>query len=240
MKASRVLPLLAVFAAAPLAPTLAQDHGPPFTATTLHLSAYGETSLPPDQASFDVGVETTAPTAVAAARANADRMSQVVAALKSAGAESRDLQTAQLSLAPQYAYEAGQPPRLTGYQATNQVRVTVRDLAKLARIADFATSAGATNLGQVSLGLANPAAAENSARVAAVKALEDKAAVYAQATGYRVVRLVRLSEGTEAGPAPPRPMYMAMAAQKVATPTPVEAGEVKVRVDIDGVFELAK
>jgi hypothetical protein len=35
-------------------------------------------------------------------------------------------------------------------------------------------------------------------------------------------------------------MYMAMAAQKVATPTPLEAGEVKVRVDIDGVLELAK
>ena len=232
--------MAAALTAAPLAPAMAQldKTQARFSATTLRLSAYGEVSVPPDMATLTLGVETTAATAVEASRANAGRMSQVVAAVKALGVPDRDIQTAQLSLSPQYAYEAGQPARLTGYQASNQVSVVTHDLTKLGRVADFAAGAGATNLGQISLGLANPVAAENSARVAAVKALEDKASLYAQATGYRITRLINLTEGEGFTPISPRPM-MAMA-KAVEAPTPIEAGQVKVRVDITGEFELAK
>jgi uncharacterized protein YggE len=240
VKPSVAIAMAAALAAAPLAPATAQAGDSParFSATTLQLSAYGEVSVPPDMATLTLGVETTAATAVEASRANAGRMSQVVAAVKASGVPDRDIQTAQLSLSPQYAYEAGHPPRLTGYQASNQVNVVTHDLAKLGRVADFATGAGATNLGQISLGLANPVAAENSARVAAVKALEDKASLYAQATGYRITRLINLTEGEGFTPISPRPM-MAMA-KTVEAPTPIEAGQVKVRIDITGEFELAK
>ncbi len=240
MKPSIAIAIAAALTAAPLAPAMAQldKTKARFSATTLQLSAYGEVSVPPDMATLTLGVETTAATAVEASRANAGRMSQVVAAVKASGVPDRDIQTAQLSLSPQYAYEAGQPARLTGYQASNQVNVVTRDLTKLGRVADFATGAGATNMGQISLGLANPVAAENSARVAAVKALEDKANLYAQATGYRITRLINLTEGEGVTPFSPRPM-MAMA-KAVEAPTPIEAGQVKVRVDITGEFELAK
>lgn len=209
-----------------------------FSATTLDLSAVGEVKLAPDMASITMGVDTTAPTAAEALRANAARMSQVVAALKAAGLPARDIQTSQLSLSPQYANEANRPQRLTGYQASNQVDVAVNDLSKLGRVVDAVVAAGADNIGQLSFGLANPGAAENAARVAAVKALEDKAALYAQATGYRVGRLVNLSEGGGYRPGPPMPM-MAMAVRSNES-TPVEAGEVRVRVDITGEFELTR
>jgi len=237
VKLIALIPIAIAFCAAPLA-TQADDSPTRFSATTLQLSAHGEVSVPPDMATLTLGVETTAATAVEAIRANASRMSQVVAAVKGSGVPDRDIQTAQLSLSPQYVYEAGHPPRLTGYQASNQVNVVTHDLTKLGRVADFATGAGATNLGQISLGLANPVAAENSARVAAVKALEDKASLYAQATGYRITRLINLSEGEGFTPISPRPL-MAMA-KAVEAPTPIEAGQVKVRVDITGEFELVK
>lgn len=239
MNRSLSITLLAALPAAAFAQS-AEAPKSPFSATTLRLAAYGEVEAPPDMATLEVGVQTTAPTAVDASRQNADRTARLVAAVKGAGVPDRDLQTAQISLSPQYAYESGQAPRLTGYQASNQVRVTVHDLSKLARVVDFAAGAGATNLGQVEFSLAAPTAAENSARVAAVKALEDKAQLYARATGYRIVRLVNLSEGVEAGVAPPRPMMVMEAMAKVATPTPIEEGEIKVRADITGVFELAK
>ena len=240
MKPSVVITMVAALTMAPLAPETARAADSParFSTTTLSLSAYGEVSVPPDMATLTLGVETTAATAVEASRANAVRMSQMVAAIKTSGVPDRDIQTAQLNLSPQYVYEAGHPARLTGYQASNQVNVVTRDLTKLGRVADFATGAGATNLGQISLGLANPVAAENSARVAAVKALEDKANLYAQATGYRITRLINLTEGEDVTPFSPRPM-MAMA-KAVEAPTPIEAGQVKVRVDITGEFELAK
>lgn len=210
----------------------------PFAATTLQLSAYGEIELPPDMASLVLGEDAAGATAAAAARSNAEIMTRVVTAVKAAGVADRDIQTAQLSLAPQYAYEPNQPPRLTGYQASNQVRVTIHDLAGLGRIVDAVVGAGATNVGQIEFGLENPVAAENSARVAAVKALEDKAGLYAQATGYRIGRLVNLSEGGTERPVTPMPM-MALAA-KAQSATPIATGQIKVRVDVAGMFELLK
>ena len=230
---------LALSLAATLGATAAQSADAAFATTTLSLSAYGEAHIPPDMASLDLGVETTRGSAGAAMRDNAAQMGKVIEALKGAGLQGRDLRTANLSLAPQYVYEPNQPARLSGYQASNQVQVTVRDLSKLGAVADAVVTAGATNVGQISFGLDNPLAAENTARLAAVKALQDKAALYAQATGYHIVRLVTLSEGAAYTPGP-RPMVMMAAQARAAAPTPVEAGESILRVDITGVFELAK
>ena len=84
-------------------------------------------------------------------------------------------------------------------------------------------------------------ATESAARELAVKALADKAQLYARATGYRVVRLVTLSEGASSFPMPP-PMPMAefASARMAKAGTPVQAGELKVRVDITGLYEVGR
>lgn len=210
-----------------------------FRATTLNLGAYGETRLAPDIATISLGVMTEARTAQAAMQANAAKMSEVLAALKRGGIAAKDIQTAQLSVEPQYAYEQNQPPKLTGYRASNQVTVTVRDLAKLGAAVDATVSAGANQVGGISFGLSDPTAAENAAREAAVKSLAAKVDLYARATGYKPVRLVSLSETGAYSPSPPMPM-VAMARFEKADSTPVAAGEIKVRIDVSGVYELAR
>jgi len=232
--------LLAGAPLAALAQTSAGVGDPAFAATTLSLSAYGEAKIAPDMATITLGVDTTAPTAAQAMRENAQRMAQVVAAVRGAGVQSRDLQTSSLNLSPQYANEENRPPRLTGYQASNQLTVTVIDLARLGPVADAVVSAGANTISAIGFGLANPVSAENTARIAAVKALQDKASLYAQAVGYHISRLVNLSEGGGETPSPARPMAMMAMRMAASAPTPVEAGQLSVRVDITGLFELAK
>ncbi|CAN7245581.1 SIMPL domain-containing protein [Phenylobacterium sp. LjRoot219] len=210
-----------------------------FRATTLNVAAYGETKIAPDMATINLGVMTEAATAQEAMAANAARMNQVMAALKKGGIAAKDIQTSQLSLEPQYHYEQNQPPRLTGYRATNQVTVTVRDLTKLGQAVDAVVSAGANQVGGINFGLVDPTAAENAAREQAVKALAAKADLYARATGHRVLRLVTLSEGGSFSPPPPVPM-MAMSARYKEADTAVSPGEVKVRVDVSGVYELTR
>jgi uncharacterized protein YggE len=218
------------------AQTVAAD--PSFGATTLSLAATGEVKATPDMASIVIGVDTTAPGAAQAMSVNAERMTRIISALKAAGVEGHDLQTSNLSLSPLTVNEEGKAPRVSGYQASNQLTATVRDLSRVGPVADAVVGAGATNISQISFGLSKPLAAENEARLAAVKALQDKAALYAQATGYHVTRLVNLNEGgaEESMPRPFRPM---MAMRAVAS-TPVEAGDVTVHIDITGVFELAR
>ena len=90
----------------------------------------------------------------------------------------------------------------------------------------------------INFGLKDPTAAEDQARLAAVKALQAKAALYAQATGYHIVRLVNLTEGAPEQSAPIRPMLMAARAQ--AAPTPVSAGELTVDITVSAIYELAR
>lgn len=209
-----------------------------FRATTLNLAAYGETQVAPDMASISLGVTTQARTAGQALSDNAARMAQVMAALKAAGIAAKDIRTSGLNLNAQYAYDQGQAPRLTGYQAANQVSITVRDLSRLGAAVDATVGAGANQVNGISFGLADPTAAENAARESAVRALQAKADLYARATGYRVSRLVSLSEGGGEAPRAPVPM-MAMARMQKAE-TAVSPGELTVRVDVNGLYELAR
>jgi uncharacterized protein YggE len=213
----------------------AQDASAPrFAATTLDLTGHGEARQPPDLATIDLGVTTDAASAQAAMAQNASAMTAVIAAVRAKGVGPREIATSTLGLAPQYAYAQGQAARLTGYPATNRITVTLSDLTLVGPVVDAAVGAGANDAGQISFGLKSRASAENFARLAAIKALDDKAAAMADAAGYHIRRLVNLSEASaQQGP---QPRFL-MAAAKPAL-TPVETGEVVVSVDVTGEFEL--
>jgi uncharacterized protein YggE len=224
-------------AAAQAAPPAAESM---FRATTLNLAAYGETRVAPDMATISLGVMTEAKTAVAAMAANAQRMYQVMAALQKAGVAAKDIQTSGLNLNAQYQYEQNLPPRLTGYQASNQVTITVHDLARLGAAVDATVNAGANQINGISFGLDDPTAAENAARERAVTALQAKADLYARATGHRVSRLVSLSEGGGYSAPPPMPMMAQMKREAMVADTSVAPGELRVRVDVSGLYELSR
>lgn len=209
-----------------------------FRATTFNLSAYGETRVAPDMASISLGVVTDGKTAAEALSANAARMTAVMASLKKAGIPDKDIQTSNLNLNPQYKYVENQPPLLIGYQVSNQVTVTVRDLKRLGPAVDATVNAGANQVNGISFGLADPTTAENAAREAAVKALSAKAELYARATGYRINRLVSLSEGGGYSAPPPSPMYAR--AQMKDAGTPVAGGELNVRIDVTALYEVTR
>lgn len=243
MRSAALSLALAMTAAAPAA--LAQSAAPAadtmFRATTLNLSAYGETKIAPDMATITLGVMTEGKTAGEAMQANATRMAAVMATLKKAGIADKDVQTSNLNLNPQYKYQENQPPLLIGYQVSNNVTVTVNDLKKLGPAVDATVTAGANQVNGISFGLKEPTAAENAAREAAVKALAAKADLYAKATGHRISRLVSLSEGGGYTPSPPpMPVAMYARAEMKDAGTSVSGGELNVRIDISGLYELTR
>lgn len=223
----------AATAAPPVPAATAGSSGP----ILFSLSAEGEISLVPDIAVLQMGVSAQAPTAAEAVRLNRERMTAALTALKAAGVAAKDIQTSGFNLGPQYAYEPNKPPRLTGYAASNSVTATVREIGRAGAVIDSVTASGANQINGISFDIADRRKAENDARRAAVKALQDKAELYAAATGLHVVRLASLSEGSDAAPQPVRVYAMArMSAEAVATP--VEPGELKVRMVVNGIYEL--
>ena len=228
--------LAAVLASAVAAPVLAQDDRAAFEATTLRLSATGEAQAAPDIATITLGVQTDAPSAAEALRQNRIQMTATLSALKAQGVMEKDIQTTGLSLNPQYVFHDGDPRRLTGYQALNNVTVTVRDLTRLGAAVDAVVAAGANQVNGIAFGLADPQTAENKARRAAMKALQAKATLYAEASGYRLDRLVSLSD--TAGAVQP---IMVTAMRRMAVPsTPTEPGELDVAATVSAVYELKK
>lgn len=215
----------------PVAPTAIPD------GTLLDVTATGKTTRVPDLATIRAGVVTQAATAAAALSDNANRMSAVLSALKRAGIQPRDIATANVSLQPQYRYEDNKPPVITGYQATNNVSIRFRDIAKSGAILDALVAQGANQIDGPNLSLDQPDAALDEARVDAVKRAQARAQLYAKAAGLSVSRILTIAEGGEiAGPPPPMPVYR-MAAAKAAD-TQVMPGESDVTVTITVRFLL--
>jgi uncharacterized protein len=240
-----VMAAVALFAAAPAAFAQSQPvGGAPLTIQavterpSLNLSAYGEVKTAPDMATISFGVVTEAPTAAEAMSQNATRMNEVMAALLRAGIEARDIQTSGLNLSAQYDYVQNEPPRLRGYQANNRVTVLINDLDAVGTTADAVVAAGVNQIDGISFGLKDPTSAENQARQLAVRNLQAKAALYSQALGVELGGIRSLTEGGGYMPQPPRPMYARAEMAMDAGSTPVAAGELTVRIDITGVYDL--
>ncbi|WP_174273964.1 SIMPL domain-containing protein, partial [Sphingomonas bacterium] len=160
---------MALLAALPVLPATAADT-PPIAAgaTRLELSATGEVLRRPDTAIISAGVVTTGATAARALDENTRKMAATIAALARAGVADRDMQTNAIRLQPQYRYAENQPPALTGYQATNQVTVRLRDVAGAGGVLDALVAAGANQIDGPTLTIDKPEAALDEARTAAL------------------------------------------------------------------------
>lgn len=235
--------LLALLAAAaiPASPALAQvttQLAQPIAGTRLDISATGEATRVPNLAVISAGVVTRASTASAALQQNSARMERVLAALRSAGIAERDIQTSAISLNPDYSYQENQPPKLTGYNASNQVTVRFRDIRVSGEILDVLVAQGANQINGPTMTIEQPQAALDEARANAVAAGRGKAELYARALGKRVVRVISVSESGGYYPPPPMPERgggdMVMAVSK----TEIVPGEQRLQVSLSMVFEL--
>src|SRR5690606_34896635 len=162
----------------------------PAYAGSITIEGRGEVLAAPDMAHINSGVTTQGATAREALDANTAAMAELIAELKAAGIEARDIQTSGFSVNPNYVYtderdENGYtlPPRINGYQVSNTVTVTVRKLDALGSILDKSVTVGANTVNGVSFSVADPSDLYNEARKAAFADARAKAELYAAAAG---------------------------------------------------------
>lgn len=206
---------------------------------TITVSGEGQVFGAPDQAQINTGVVTDGPTAKDALARNSTRMSEVVASLKKMGIESKDIQTSGFNLSPVYLPQPpGQAmPRIGGYQVSNNVTVTIKDLAKLGEIMDQVVQMGSNSVGGVSFSIANPKPLMMQAREAAIQDAKARAEAYAKAAGVSVGKVMTISEQV-APMVQPVPVYAMRAAMAESAPVPVEAGQQQLSLNVTVVFEI--
>jgi len=207
------------------------------TGTRLDISATGDVTRVPDLATISAGVVSRAATATAAMQQTASRMARVREALRKAGIADRDIQTSNVSLNPDYVYAQNQPPKLSGYNASNQVTVRFHDIAATGKILDALVAEGANQISGPNLSVEHPEAALDEARSKAVAAGRARAELYARSLGMRVARVVSVSESGGYAPPPPMPP-MVMMAKAERDQTAIDPGEQKLQVNVSMTFEL--
>lgn len=190
---------------------------------TMTISGQGEVKAPPDQALLSAGVTTEARSAAAALSANTHAMNGVFETLRKAGVSDKDMQTSGFSVQPQYSGDKG-PQRITGYQVSNNVGVTVENLSGLGAILDALVSSGANNIGDIAFGFRDPKDLMQKARAAAVADAVSRAQTIAKAAGVTLGPITSISENGGNYDAP-RPMYRVMSAMAASSPAPVAAGQ---------------
>jgi hypothetical protein len=197
--------------------------------TTLVLRGDGSIDAKPDYANINIGVSIEQLQAVDAINEENKQM----------GVADRDVRTSNLTLnAVMQPYTPNQPQRVRGYNASNRVTVKVRDLAKISSIVDAVVSAGSNTINGLTFGLDNDDQQRRQARTDAIKDATDKANDYATAMGYRVKRIVSVSE---AGVPSPVPIAQQQGVVSVySSQTPIEPGQVSIRQSVNVMFELTK
>lgn len=209
---------------------------------TLSLAVTESIEADPDLAIVSGGVSTLAPTATEALRQNSEAMERVIAAVRRAGLAEADVQTTGIGLTAQYDYENrrdGQPPRFTGYQASNRVELRVRDIARLGGFLDSLVTAGATDLNGPTFVLEKSDELEAQARLKTVARAQTRADAYARTAGFRSARLTGISESGAPG-APPMPYGEARIQTTAARAVPVSPGRVRSEVTVNFTFLLER
>jgi uncharacterized protein len=187
-------------------------------------------AVAPDAAMIRIGVSSQDKTAREASDANAKQMTAVLAAIKSNNIAERDIQTSRLSL-QQYDPNKSGTARLTGFQATNQVTVRIRDIGNLAAVLDSAISAGANEMSGIEFIVSEQSKLLDRARDDAIADARRKAERYAKAAGSRLGHVVAISE--EGSAPPPRPMQALR-----ASAVPISPGEQTLRAAVTVSYEL--
>ncbi|MEW5420372.1 SIMPL domain-containing protein [Amorphus sp. 3PC139-8] len=230
---------LAPLAAVTLAAVLAVSAVPAFARDTANLTVTGTGTAAgtPDMATVSVGTVTEAASAGDALSENSSQVQAVIDAVKGAGIEARDIQTSGFSVSPRYTNpgnDSNEAPKIDGYRVTNGVTVRVRQLDTLGGLLDTLVKAGANDVSGIQFAISNTDKLEDTARTAAVADAKHKAALYAEAAGVRLGRVLAITEG---GNQEPRPMPM-MRMEASAMSVPVEAGEQSLSAQVRIVYEI--
>jgi uncharacterized protein len=204
-------------------------------ASTMTVMGTATVTAAPDQASLSLGIRNIEADASAAMQANSLQMTEVFAVLAKAGVDASDISTSGLSLQPQYGRHDGQSQKIEGYQAMNNLTVTIDKIDSAGAVLDAVVGAGINSISNLRFEKADTTSLEAEARAAAIRDARAKAEAYADALGTTVIGVKMVNE---AGISRPQPMYDSMSTMRASAPVPIAQDDVSVTATVSAVFEI--
>jgi hypothetical protein len=182
------------------------------TATnTITVSGEGEVLAVPDTATFSVTIQETAEDVESAQEVATQKANDIIAYLREAGVEEKNIQTADYSIYPEYEWVRatcvdGYCPEgrqnLVGYQVSQSISVKVSDTEMAGDLLSGVGSRGASSVSGLSFTIDDEDALQAAARDKAILDARAKAEELADSLDVRIVRVVGFSESGSYPPVP--------------------------------------
>ena len=214
---------------------------------TITVSGTGKASLAPDVAKITFSVQNTSAKVADAQAATTKQANAALAFVKEKGIADKDVKTLSYNVYPQYEYtrclagEACPPstPKISGYQVSETVQVTVRNLDLTGDLLQGLGSLEVQNISGPNFTLDDPNAGQDAARANAIDDAKVKAQILARQLGVHLVKIVNFNESSGGNPV----MYAAMAKDSAmgvgGAPAPqVPAGENEYNSTVSITYEI--
>jgi len=205
----------------------------------LTVQATGKASSTPDIGYITVGVQIQPQsTAAAATDMLAKQANTVIDAIKNVGVEEADIATKNLSTTPSYDYSDGRQT-LRGYEAAQQIEITVRNTEQAGEIIAKATAAGANQIGGLSFKNDNLEVVQLSAEQDAIANARAKAEALAKSLGVRLGKVKNYNAQQQyGGPMPYELEAKAMGVDVSVTPPQIPVGTQELTITVTVTYEL--
>ena len=205
---------------------------------TIIVSGSGIVKADPDVAYVNLGVLAEKKSAKEAQASVSKTMNSVLAALKKISIAKDKIKTTRINLSPRYEYNHGKR-RFVGFRASNEIKITLDDMAKIGRCIDTAVAAGANDINYISFAIKDQEPFKNTALKTAFANAKTKAETLASAAGVKLGSLITIQESS-ADVIIPRPRALAkeMSVQGRSSATPVSPGDIEIRGSLTAVFAI--
>jgi len=150
--------------------------------------------IKPDAAIVTVGAVVQGATADEAQSLLSDRIGKVLERAKALAIAEADTKTVMYRIDPQYAYEQGKAPRLTGFQGNQQIALTLHGTDGVGKALDTLVQNDSATTATVALTLLDAKAAQASAREQAIQDARAKAQAMAKAAGIQLGKIISISD----------------------------------------------
>lgn len=177
--------------------------------TSIAVEGTAKVSAKPDVASFTLTLRTEANTQGEAQTKTSEREQAILTYLAEQGVEEKDIKTGYYDLSPRYEYEMDTKCNTSfcpgkqvqvGYQVSQTITVTVRNLDKAGELVAGVGARGAENVSQLTYKVDDPSKLKEEAIVQAIKDANTKAKARAKALGVRLGKLQSFYETTNGMP----------------------------------------
>lgn len=194
-------------------------------APTITVSGEAKANELPQIAHFSASVTVTNQDKQASVNKVNQTMAKLIQLIKDFGINEKDIQTQQLSV-----YQGK-----NNWQASNSIRVTLRDITKASALADLLQGSEFTNVSGPSYSLDDTAETQVALLSKAIDNAREKAAKIATASKRKLGKVITVSEG---GSSYPRPLSIGGMMAEKSVSAPVEPGTETIYQSVTVTFAL--